>query len=151
MHVPFDIAALPAEQAAQALPLVQATWPEMDLAAWEEFIRFFAGRRAEDDSAMLAMRDAAGYLCGILAYRVHWLLGVGPILDVHLFTAVDVTNSLQRVRALLDAAEARASALHCTGMQIRLDRSQSRLATRLSALGLSPEGALLWKRIPRPS
>ena len=45
MHAPFDIAALTTEQAAQALPLVQATWPDMDLASWEEFIRFFADRR----------------------------------------------------------------------------------------------------------
>ena len=127
--------------APQALPLVQATWPEVNLASWLSFVRFFNGE--DPDSRMLAMRDSSGYLCGILAYRLDHDLRDGPMLSIPLFTAVDVANSLQTVRALLDIARARASELGCAGVQIRLDKQQSKLAARLRSLGLSSEAGLL--------
>lgn len=133
--------------APQALPLVQATWPEVGLASWLRFVRFFNGEATDPTSSMLAMSDPSGYLCGILAYRLEQDLRNGLMLSVQLFTAVDVANSLQTVRALLDIAEARAAALGCAGIQIRLDKEQSQLATRLRSLGLSSEAGLLWTRI----
>ena len=127
--------------APQALPLVQATWPGVNLASWLSFVRFFNGE--DPHASMLAMRDSAGYLCGILAYRRDRDLRDGLMLFISLFSAVDVANSLQTVRALLDIAKARASELGCAGVRIRLDKEQSRLADRLRSLGLSSESGLL--------
>jgi hypothetical protein len=138
-----------ANQIAEALPLVQATWPETDLASWQRYVEFFSGK-ASLDSGMLIMRDTASNLCGVLVYRTHCQLGIGPVLAIPLFSAVDVVNSLQTVRALLEAAENRASALHCSALEIRLDSGQAQLGERLRALGLSPEAGLLWKKIPPP-
>ena len=83
----------------------------------------------------------------LLAYRRDRDLRMGFILSVHLFTAVDVANSLLPVRALLDAMEARATELGCAGVQIRMDPAQSQLAARLRILGLSSEVGMLRKRI----
>ena len=111
MRASFASVVLSGDQVPQALPLVQATWPGVDLASWESFVTFFSGRAASEESGLLALCDGAGYLCGVLAYRRDWDLRAGPILAVPLFTAVDVANSLQIVRALLDAAERQASEL----------------------------------------
>jgi len=129
--------------APQALPLVQATWPDVDLLDWLSFVRFFNGETTGPQSCILAMRDSSGYLCGILAYRLDHHLRDGPMLSIPLFTAVDVANSLQTVRALLDIAKARAAALGCAGVQIRLDKAQSKLAARLRNLGVSSEAGLI--------
>ncbi len=145
--ISYQSGTLPANLAPQALPLVQATWPEVDLPTWLDFVRFFNNGAATPGSGMLITRDPSGYLCGILAYRRDHDLRIGLVLSVQLFTVVDVANSLHGVRALLDAAETRASELGCAGVQIRLDRDQSQLGLRLRALGLSGEAALLWKRI----
>jgi len=135
-------------QAAEVLPLLQATWPGTDLAGWERYGQFFGGKPAAE-SGLLAMRDSGDCLCGLLVYRLHWSLDRGPVLTVPLFTAVDVANSLEAVRALLEAAERQASALHCAAVEIRLDRAQSRLADRLRLLGLSSGADVFGKTIPR--
>jgi hypothetical protein len=129
--------------APQALPLVQATWPEVDLLNWLSFVRFFNGETTGPESCILVMSDPSGHLCGILAYRLDHNLRDGLMLSIPLFTAVDVANSLQTVRALLDIAKARASELGCAGVQIRMDKEQSKLAARLRSLGLSSEAGLL--------
>ena len=146
MKIPFRSAALSTDQASLALPLVQATWPDVDLPSWLCFVQFFCQDVAEK-SGILTISDLSGYLCGVLAYRRDRDLRLGFILSVHLFTAVDVANSLLPVRALLDAMEARATELGCAGVQIRMDPAQSQLAARLRILGLSSEVSMLRKRI----
>jgi hypothetical protein len=148
MSFSFQAGPLPGTQTAEVLPLVQATWPGTDLAAWERYVQFFGGKSAAE-SGVLAMRDSGDCLCGLLVYSLHWSLGLGPVLTIPLFTAVDMANSLKAVRALLEAAETLASALHCAALEIRLDRAQSRLADRLRLLGLSSDAGLLCKMIPR--
>ena len=56
----------------------------------------------------------------------------GPILAVHLFTAIDVANSLLTIRALLDAAEAQALELGCAAVRIRLHDGQAELAVPIT-------------------
>ena len=147
MRFSFQAGPLSGAQTAEVLPLVQVTWPGTDLAAWERYVQFFSGRSAAE-SGVLAMRDPSDCLCGLLVYSRHWSLGLGPILTVPLFTAVDMANSLEAVRALLEAVETLASALHCRALEIRLDRAQSRLADRLRLLDLSSDAGLFCKMIP---
>ena len=147
MSVSFHVAALSDDQVPQAFPLIQATWPGADLNAWQGFVRFFNDRAAAKDAGVLSLRDPAGYICGVLAYRLDRDLRAGRMLAVPLFTAVDLINSPRTVGALLNVAEMRATELGCTGVQIRLYADQSRLASRLRLLGLSSEGGLFWKKI----
>ena len=147
MSIPFDTVALSGDQVPQALPLVQAAWPSVDLATWQRFVQFFSGRAAMGESGVLALRDPAGYLCGILAYRLDWDLRAGPMLAVDLFAAIDLANSMRTVRALLDAAKARASELGCAGVQVRLCNEQAGLASHLRSLGLSSHAGLFWKKV----
>ena len=147
MSVFLQAAALSDDEVPQAFPLIQATWPGADLTAWRSFVRFFNDRTAAGQAGVLALRDPAGLICGVLAYRLDRDLRVGPLLAIQLFTAVDLVNSRRTVRALLDAAEARASELDCKAVQIRLYGDQTGLTSRLRDLGLSSEAGLLWKRI----
>jgi hypothetical protein len=149
MSLSFRVAALSDDQVPQAFPLIQATWPGADLIAWRSFVEFFNDRTTAGYAGVLAVRDPAGSICGILAYRLDRDLRVGRLLFVQLFTAVDLINSPRTVRALLDAAEERACELSCERIQIRLYSDQRGLASRLRALGLSSEGGLLWKSVDR--
>lgn len=147
MNASFRVAALSGDQVSQAFPLIQATWPGADLASWVSYVAFFNGQSVAKRSGVLALHDQGGYICGVLAYQLDRDLRAGLILTVQLFTAVDLINSLKTVRALLDAAEARACELGCTGLQIRLYADQPGLASRLRALGLSSDASLFAKKI----
>jgi hypothetical protein len=149
MSMSYRVAALSDDQVPQAFPLIQATWPGADLTAWQSFVQFFNDRSAAGSAGVLAVRDPAGSICGVLAYRLDRDLRVGRLLAVQLFTAVDLMNSPRTVGALLDAAEGRACELNCDGVQIRLYGDQSGLASRLRALGLSSEGGVFWKKADR--
>ncbi len=147
MSPPFHVAALSDEQVPQAFPLIQATWPGTDLTAWQEFVQFFSDRTSTGHAGVLALHDPAGYIGGLLAYRLDQDLRTGPMLAVHLFTALNLMNSPRTVRALLEAAEARAIEMGCKGIQIRLHSEQAWLASRLRTLGLKSEAGLFTKTI----
>ena len=106
-------------------------------------------RRSSKRRGVLAAFSSAGYIGGVLAYRIDRDLRAGLVLDVQLFTPVDLLNSPRMVRALLDAAERRAIELGCAGLRIRLYDEQAGVASHLCALGLSPEARLFWKRADR--
>ena len=148
MSASFRVEPLSGDQVAQALPLVQVTWPQADMAAWRDFVEFFSAPDAR--GGILALRDPADYLCGILVYRLLQDVEAGRILEVPLFTTVDMANSLRIVRALLDAAENRASELGCAELQIRLQRDQSGLSGRLRRLGLTSNVEVMSMPIEAP-
>jgi hypothetical protein len=147
LRAALHLAALSGDQAPLALPLIRATWPEVDLATWLSFVEFFYDEASTNWAGVLALRDPAGGICGVVAYQLERDLRVGPILAAQLFTAVDLVNSLRTVRALLDGAEERALELGCAGVQIRLHKEQGALGHRLRSLGLSSETDLFWKEI----
>lgn len=147
MNATFRVAALSDDQVPQAFPLIQATWPGADLPAWQKFVQFFNDRTSAGDAGVLALHDPAGYIGGLLAYRRDQDLLTGPVLAIHLFTALNLMNSPQAVRVLLEAAEARATGMGCKAIQIRLYSEQGWLAARLRTLGLSLEAGLFRKVI----
>lgn len=144
MSISFHTAALAGDEIFQAYPLIQATCPNVDLASWKDFAKFFAER---ENCGVLALKDPVNCICGVVAYQLDWDLNAGLVLAVHLFTTVDLINSSRTVLALLEAAETRAAHLGCTCLQIRLSGSQAKLGSRLSALGLSSGAGLLWKTV----
>jgi hypothetical protein len=147
MTTSFDLITLSDDLVPQALPLIRATWPSVDLSSWRNFVQAFTGSAASPGSGVIGLRDQAGCLCGVLAYRPDWDLQAHPILAVHLFTAADLANTPRLVKALLNAAERRALELGCTGVEIRLSSGQTKLASRLRSLGLSSDAKLFWKEI----
>ena len=116
-----------------ALPLVRATWSSMDRAAWQDFVACFCADSALNP-AITALRDPGGGLCGLFASRIDDRLGK-RILTVPLFTVVDIGNSLEPVRALIDALEVRAAQNKCSGIDIELGAGQTGLRERLLRLG----------------
>jgi len=147
MSASFDTVVLSGDLVPQTLPLVQATWPTADLTAWWNFVQFFTDQAVSRESGVHGLRDSAGCFCGVFAYRLDRDLLIGPILAVHLFTAVDVANSPRTIRALLDAAERRAHELGCAAVRISLCNGQDELASRLRTLGLASEIGQFWKNV----
>lgn len=147
MSTPFRVAILSDDQVPQAFPLIQAMWPGTDLPAWQKFVHFFNDRASAGDAGVLALHDPAGYIGGLLVYRLDHDLLTGPVLAVHLFATLNLMNSPQTVRTLLDAAEARATAMGCNGIQIRLPHNQRSLASHLRTLGLSLDAGLYSKMV----
>jgi hypothetical protein len=139
----FEIVDLAGDQVARALPVVQATWPEVDLASWQGFVKGFEAPAVPGRSGMLALRDASGGLCGLLAYRRDERLRGDAVLTVPLFAAIDLANAPHAVRALLDAAEALASELKCGHVEIRLHEEQGEFVSRLRSLGLTSDACVL--------
>lgn len=151
MTVSFDAVVLSGDLIPQTLPLVQATWPAVDLTAWRNFVQFFTGTAPGRESGVHGLRDASGCLCGVLACRLDWDLLAGRVLTVPLFTAIDIVNAPRTVQALLDAGETLALELGCACIHIRLSSGQAGLESRLRGLGLTPRGGHFWKEIdPAP-
>jgi len=142
MGASFEIVAVSGERILQAFPLIQAAWPGIDLDSWKSFVRSFRADYTAGQSDVVALRNPGGYLCGILAYRRDWDLRAGPILTAQLFIAIDLLNSSRTIGALIEAVEARAFQLGCTGIQVRLCKEQAQLASCLNALGLSCEASV---------
>ena len=146
----FDIVAVSGDRIMQAFPVVQAAWPSVDLAVWKNFVRFFRAENTAGQSDVVALRNPAGYLCGVLAYRRDWDLQTGPILIAQLFLAIDLLNSSRTIGALIEAVEARAYQLGCAAIQVRLCKEQVQLATCLNKLGLVCEASIFSRNKPAP-
>jgi hypothetical protein len=146
MDYSFDRSLQSENQVAEALPLVQATWRNLEQISWQRYIQSFAGEEATK-AGVMTMRDSSGRLCGLFAYNVRQTLQRGLVLDIPLFTAVDLANSLGVVGALVAAAEKQAFALNCAALEIRLTPDQSQLHGRLRSLGLSVDASLLGKPV----
>lgn len=147
MSASFNSVVLSNDLVPQTLPLVQVTWSSVNLTAWRNFVQFFTEQAASQKSGVHGLRNSAGCFCGVFAYRLDMDLLIGPILDVHLFTVVDILNSPQTIRALLGAAETRAVELGCSAIRILLRPGQGALASRLRSLGLASETGQFWKMI----
>ncbi len=147
MRPSFSAFALSNELIPQTLPLIRATWPNVDLAAWRGYVQFFSGQAEPKVSGVSGLRDGAGCYRGLFAYQLERDLLLGPVLAVHLFTAVDIINSPRTAKVLLDCAEARAFDSGCVAMRIRLCGPQVEMASQLRSLGLSSDGGQFYKRV----
>ena len=147
MLTPFSSIALCGDLILETLPLVRASWPEVDLAQWREYVQFFSAQPEVKQAGVDGLRDSTGCYCGVFAYQMDRDLLLGPVLAVRLFTAVDVTNSPRTLKALLNIVEARACELGCPTVQIYLRDGQTKLASRLRALGTMEEFSQFYKKV----
>jgi hypothetical protein len=142
MTVLFHTSALAETHLALALPLVQITWPEIDLPAWIEFARDIRGEGGD----LLVLKEDDDYICGIVAYRRQAGIG-GPVLSVPLFTVADLANRSDLAETLADAVEQVGRRLGCRVGHMEFNWRQSRLVDNLRRLGWPAEAALLGRRL----
>lgn len=137
----FTVRELTPDAIPQALPLLRATWPEVELPGWSRFVDAFRANLYAQ-AEITAMFDSQGGLCGLFAARVEHDFRDVRTLAIPLFTAIDVVNSLAPARALIEAAEAMARDRGCSGLEIRLDNQQRALIARLHVLQMRPSGSV---------
>jgi hypothetical protein len=143
----FSTSPLTADQIALLFPLVSAVVPQIDLAHWRSFARPLAEDMAPPRSGAICLRNAAGYACGLLSYRVERDLRHGSVLAVDFFVALDLVSDEGTTHALLEAAEAKAMELHCSAMRICSHVTQTTLVDRLAAAGHRKEATVFWKAV----
>lgn len=143
----FSAFTLTAEQVALVFPLVHAAAPEIDLGRWQNFAHPLVDGPAPSSSGALGLRNAAGYVCGLLIFRAERDLRHGMALAIDLFVALDLVNDEEATHALMQAAEIKARELQCAAVHIRLGAAQKALADRLAAAGHCREATLFCKAV----
>lgn len=146
----YRVEALSADQVMVAYPLVAATFPAVGVQQWQDY----AGALAEappNESGVLALRSGAGYFCGLLIYRNDRGPWHEPRLDVDLFMALDLIDTRTATAALIKAAEAKAAALGCTTVFMRLDGGPDSIRTQLRVAGYVPTDGVVAKNIAVPA
>ena len=142
MQVSFSLELLTDERGSEAFPLVQASHPDLQLPAWQAFVRFYNSQAPVSHTGVMAMRDGRDGICGVFAYRVEQELRNGLTFSIQLFVASDILNSRSIVRALVEGAEASASKLGCQAVEVRTSNDQAVLNAHLVILGFSRQGYL---------
>ena len=142
----YRIELLSPELAVIAYPVVAAAYPAVGFERWQGYARTAAAAPPEL-SGVLGLRADAGYFCGLLVYRNDREPWHKPRLSVELFVALDVIDERTAIDALIAAAEAKAAALACPTVQVRIERA-SDLVNRIRQAGYRPVGELMAKEIP---
>jgi hypothetical protein len=147
----FAAAPLTAQDIGLAYPLICAALPDIDLAAWRSFARGIADLPSPFPAGGVCLRNEAGYLCGVLTYRIDRDLRHGTALTIDVFAALDVTGEEAAFHALLHAAEEKAHELRCAAVRIHLEKPAGTLANRLSSAGYASQATIFCKSVgPRP-
>lgn len=147
----FTTSSLAAEDIDIAFPLIHAALPDVSLATWRDFARGFIGLPSPYPAGAIGLRNEAGYLCGILTYRVDRDLRHGTVLSVDIFAALDVTGEEAAMRALLLAAEAKAHELRCGVARIQIEGRQGARTQRLLASGYRQQSSVFSKALAPPA
>ncbi len=145
----YGVERLSPELAVIAYPVVAAVYPAVGFERWQRYVRTVAAAPPEQ-SGLLGLRVDAGYYCGLLIYRNDREPWHEPRLSVELFIALDVIDARNAIDALIAAAEAKAVALACPTVQVRIERG-SESGNRIRQAGYRPLGELMIKEISGPT
>jgi hypothetical protein len=137
----FTAFSLGADELGIVFPLVQAVLPQLELATWRWYMQPLSEQSEPSSCGAIGLRNAAGYVCGLLTYRAERDLRCGTVLAVDLFTTLDLVSERPATFALLEAAELKARELACTRIHIHLDDAQTSIANRLGLAGYHIEAA----------
>ena len=146
----FTAAPLTAADVGVAFPLIRAALPGIDLEAWRSFARGVVDQPSPYPAGGVGLRNEAGYLCGVLTYRIDRDLRHGTALNVDLFAALDVTGEEAATRALLQAAEETARELRCSAGRVSLDGPPELAAGRFSTVGYHAKSTVFCKAVGPP-
>lgn len=147
----FTTSPLAAEDIDVAFPLVHATLPDVGLATWRDFARGFVGFPSPYPAGALGLRNEGGYFCGVLTYRIDRDLRHGTALSIDIFAALDVTGEAAAMRALLQAAEAKAHELRCNVARINIDGPSGTRDQHLLAAGYRHQTRVFSKKLAPPA
>ncbi len=145
----YRIEALAPDKVAIAYPLVTAAFPAVGVRQWQDYAGALAAAPAAE-GGVLALRSGGGYFCGLLIYRNDRGPWHEPRLDVDLFMALDLIDTRTATAALIGAAEAKAAALGCTTIFVRLDGGPDSIRTQLRVAGYGPTDGVVAKTIEAP-
>lgn len=146
----FTASPLTAGDVGVAFPLIRAALPEIDLEAWRSFARGVVDQPSPYPAGGVGVRNEAGYLCGVLTYRIDRDLRHGTALNVDLFAALDVTGEEAATRALLQAAEEKARELRCSAVRVTMEGPAELLSGRFAAVGYRPKATVFCKTLGPP-
>ena len=146
----FTTSALSADDIGIAFPLIHAALPDVALATWRDFARGFVGLPAPFPAGAIGLRNEAGYLCGVLTYRIDRDLRHGMALSVDIFAALDVTGEAAAMRALLHAAEAKAQELRCAAIRIHIEGRNRKQPRQFAASGFRQQASVFAKELAPP-
>jgi hypothetical protein len=146
----FTTSPLTIDEIGVAFPLIHAVLPDVALATWRDFARGFVGLPSPYPAGAIGLRNEAGYLCGILTYRIDRDLRHGTVLSVDIFAALDVTGEVAALRALLHAAEAKGQELRCAAAHIRVEGREGKRATQFAASGFRQQASVFSKELAPP-
>jgi hypothetical protein len=141
----YGVERLSPELAMIAYPVVAAAYPAVGFEQWRRYART-AAAAPPGRSGLLGLRADSRYYCGLLIYRNDREPWHEPRLSVELFVALDIINARTAIDALIAAAEARAIALSCPTIQVRVERP-SELVSRIREAGYQPAGVLMTKEM----
>jgi GNAT superfamily N-acetyltransferase len=143
----FDTFELSLDQIPVAFPLVNAALPAVDFETWRNFALPLINSSCPSSSGITALRNEAGYLCGLMVYRKERSLEHGATLAVNLFVALELANRGAAIRALLLAADTTARELGCNTTHIRIGAAHTTLAQHIQAGGYRPDAQVLCKSV----
>jgi hypothetical protein len=142
----YGVERLSPKLAVIAYPVVAAAYPALGFERWRRYARTAAASPPER-SGLLGLRTDSGYYCGLLIYRNDREPWHEPRLSVELFIALDIIDARIAIDALIAATEAKAVALACPTVQVRIERA-SELISRVRQAGYRPVGEIMTKEIP---
>jgi len=137
----------------QAYPLVQASLPQVPLAAWTAFAQAMILQEQQLDAGIVTVLTEQGYIAGLCSYRIEPDLVHGRSLTAEPFLAIDMFDRMAVVHALADAIEAIARNRRCEAIHTTLPEKHRRadggLAFDLSDRGHQVEALRLCKILPQ--
>ncbi len=131
-------------------PLVREAVPGLELRDWIKYARPVTNPRRAARAGIVAVRRVPWPLpCGLFLYRRDTDLGYGPVLATEYFVALDVLDAAPVVRALTGEMDALARRFGCSAIRALVRRHSPAVDAGLREAGLTAEGSMLWKRLPR--
>ena len=138
----FAAAPLKSSDIEIAYALIRAWHSRVSLDSWRGFAQALIGNRAAHQG-IIAIRNEAGYLCGLFVYRAEPDLHHGRALVVDPVAALDVIDVKPVVQAMVETAEAMAGRFGCEVARFRIPAPQSWLAEQLQGTGHHVEANVL--------
>lgn len=138
----FAAAALSPGEIEIAYAVMRAWHPAVTLEAWRGFAQAVIGDHLPLQG-ITAIRNEAGYLCGLFVYRTEPDLHHCRALVVDPVAALDVIDVKAVVRAMVETAESLAQQLGCEVAQFRIPAPQAWLADQLQGTGHLVEAKVL--------
>lgn len=158
MPRPYKTRTLSTDDAAQAYPLIRTANPKITLDDWLAYTARLAQVTDSGTAAsgVVAFESKRGYIHALFAYSIGFGLGIGPVLNVENFIALDIVDRAAAVTTLIEAVEKTARQHGCGVIHTHLPcdwadapASRTSLFARLIDAGYDRDTIGLSRRLER--